>query len=419
MTEDQVHDCRRLLLDLIDLFCLDARVIQSLRRAARRIDRVAERLKTPSDLDRLALVRILHRDDHAPVPGQVDPGAEKRFVQRLVKGFCDAKTLPCGLHLRSEADLGAPDLLEGEHGHLDCDIVRLLLQPWLIPELPDRLSDDDLRGEIHDRDPCHLADVGNSPRGAGIHLDHKHFLADSNELDVDQPLHMQCFREPSRVLRDRLLHLVRDRVRGVDRDRVAGVNSCSLYVLHDPRDQDVRAVAYSVHLQLLALQVLVDEDRVILRDAVDDLHELLDLLVGQRDLHPLSAKHVRRSDKHWISQAVCDRLCLLRRVDRAARRARDLRLFEDPVKQLPVLRGVDVLRLRPEDRHTHLHQALCELDRRLSAKLHHRPVRLLDVDDVLHVLRRERLKVELVRNIKVRAHRLGIVVDDDRLVACL
>ena len=42
---------------------------------------------------------------------------------------------------------------------------------------------------------------------------------------------------------------------------------------------------------------------------------------------------------------------------------------------------------------------------------------MLDVHHVLHILRRQRLKIQLVRDIKVRAHGLRIVVDDDRLIA--
>ena len=156
---------------------------------------------------------------------------------------------------------------------------------------------------------------------------------------------------------------------------------------------------------------------MILRDAVDDFHKLLDLLIRNRNLHSLTAKHIRRSDKHWITQTVCNLFCLLCRVDCTACRARNLRLLQNLVKKFSVLCGVHVLRLCSQNWHAHLHQTLCELDCRLAAKLHHCAVRLLDVDNVLHVLRRQRLKIELVGNIKIRADCLRIIIDNDCLIS--
>ena len=189
-----------------------------------------------------------------------------------------------------------------------------------------------------------------------------------------------------------------------------------LDVLHDTRDQDICAVADRVHLQLLALQVFVHQNRVILLITVDHRHKLFDLLIGDGDLHPLSAKHIGWTHQHRIAQPVCHLFRLLGSIDRAARRPRDLSLLQNPVKKLPVLRGVHILRLCPKNRHAHLHQALRQLDGRLASKLHHRAVGLLHIDNILYILRGQRLKVELVRNVKIGTHRLRVVVDDNGLI---
>ena len=39
------------------------------------------------------------------------------------------------------------------------------------------------------------------------------------------------------------------------------------------------------------------------------------------------------------------------------------------------------------------------------------------VDDTLYIFRRQRLEVKFVRNVKIRADRLRVIVDNDRLVA--
>ena len=156
---------------------------------------------------------------------------------------------------------------------------------------------------------------------------------------------------------------------------------------------------------------------MILLVAVDHCHKLLDFLIGNGDLHSLAAKHIGRAHQHRIAKPVGHGLCLLCRVNRTACSSRNLRLLQNPVKKLPILRRVHVLRLCAKNRHAHLHQAFRQLDSRLSAKLHHRTVGLLHIDDVLHILRCQRLEIELVRNVKVCAHRLRVVVDDDGFIA--
>ena len=220
------------------------------------------------------------------------------------------------------------------------------------------------------------------------------------------------------ILRNLVLHQLSDGMGGIHGNTVPGMNSRPLDMLHDTGNQDVGAVAHRVYLHLLALQVLVHQNGMILCDAVDDGHELLDLLIGDGNLHSLTSQHVGGTHQHGIAQTVCHGLGLLGSVHRTPRRSGNPRLLQNLVEQLPVLRRVHVLRLGAQNRNTHAHQALRKLDGCLSAELHHRPLRLLDIHNGLHILRSQRLKVQLVRNIEIRAHRLRIVVDDDGLIAC-
>ena len=101
MSQDQVHDGGGFLLYLINLARFHARILECLCRAARRIDRISELLKAASDLDRLALIRILHGDDHLFELRQIDTCSEERLIQSLLKGLGDTETFARGLHLRS------------------------------------------------------------------------------------------------------------------------------------------------------------------------------------------------------------------------------------------------------------------------------------------------------------------------------
>ena len=64
-----------------------------------------------------------------------------------------------------------------------------------------------------------------------------------------------------------------------------------------------------------------------------------------------------------------------------------------------------------------LGQPARQVERRLPAELHDHALRLLGLDDVQHVLERQRLEVQPVGGVVVGADRLRVAVDHDRLVA--
>ena len=84
---------------------------------------------------------------------------------------------------------------------------------------------------------------------------------------------------------------------------------------------------------------------MILCNTVDNRHKFLNLFVGNRNLHTLSAKHVGWANQNRIAQTVCHFLSLRSRVDCAACGAGNLGLFQNLVKELPVLGSIHILRL--------------------------------------------------------------------------
>ena len=49
--------------------------------------------------------------------------------------------------------------------------------------------------------------------------------------------------------------------------------------------------------------------------------------------------------------------------------------------------------------------------------MNHCPIRLFDVHDALHILRCQRLEIQLIRNIEVGTYRLRIIIYNNRLIA--
>ena len=98
-------------------------------------------------------------------------------------------------------------------------------------------------------------------------------------------------------------------------------------------------------------------------------------------------------------------------------RSRDLAFFQDLIKELTVLGCIHILCRGTKDRHAHLHEGFGQLDRGLSAELYYCAVRLFNVDDAFHILRGQRLKIQLICDIEVGTYGLRVVVNNNGLIA--
>ena len=68
--------------------------------------------------------------------------------------------------------------------------------------------------------------------------------------------------------------------------------ACPFHVLHDARDQDVFAVCYSIDFDLLALDILVYQNRMLCRKRYGFLQISLELYIVVYDLHSTSAYYI-------------------------------------------------------------------------------------------------------------------------------
>ena len=344
---------------------------------------------------------------------------DQPLEQRLAHVLADAEHLAGRFHLRAEIAVRVGELLKREHGHLDGEVRRRAVQPRAVAERFELLPDHHAAGQIDHRHAGDLADVRDRARRARVDLDDVQLAVVDQVLDVHQPLRAQRQRELRGVLDDAAEHSVGQVVRRIDGDGIARVDAGALDVLHHAGDQHVGAVGDDVDLQLDAGHVLVHEHRVVDAAGEDARHVALDVLRPVGDGHVLAADDVARPQQHRIAERLRRRECLVERAHAHALRPPNGEPLQQRVEPRAVLGDVDALGGGAEDVDPRAVERLRQPNRRLAAERHHDAHRLFDFEDAQHVLLGQRLKVEPVGGVVVGGDGLGIVVDDDDVVAHL
>ena len=197
------------------------------------------------------------------------------------------------------------------------------------------------------------------------------------------------------------------------------MNPCPLNVLHDSGNENVFSVADCIHFYLFPLKIFVHQNRMLLRDLINDSHELFNILIIHCDLHPLSAQNIGRSHKHRIAEFPRCLLGFLRSIYGFPFWSGNFTLLQNLIKEFPVFCRIYILLRSSENRNSHLHQILRKFDRCLTSKLYHRAIRMFQFHNSAHVLGSQRFKIQFICNIKICAYRLRIIVDNDRLISFL
>ena len=197
-----------------------------------------------------------------------------------------------------------------------------------------------------------------------------------------------------------------------------------LDVLHDAADVQVLAVEEGVDVDLDGvLEEAVHQHRVVLGDlrGVGDVAGEVGLVV--HDLHAAAAEHVARADQDRVADLVGDALGLLEGDGGAVLRGDQAAGIQHALEGAAVLGQVDGLRGGAQDRHAGVGEFLRELQRGLAAELHehaeHPAGGFLRVDDLQHVLERQRLEVQAGGDVVVGGDGFRVAVDHDGLVAGL
>ena len=141
------------------------------------------------------------------------------------------------------------------------------------------------------------------------------------------------------------------------------------------------------------------------------------------DFHRPAAKHIGGANHHRIADPTRDGPGLVDRTGSAVFRLAQAELLQEPLKPPAILGQVDRIGRGAEDRDPFALQRRGELQRGLPAELHDHAEQaaaaLFDMDDLDHVLGRQRLEIEPVRRIVIGRYGLRIAIDHDRFEAGL
>ena len=198
---------------------------------------------------------------------------------------------------------------------------------------------------------------------------------------------MQAFRQFRCVVFDLINNGIAQMLCRIDGNTITAVDTGSLNMFHDARNQDIFAVADTIHFDFLTHQILIDQDRMFLNCLIDNIHKFDNIAVINCNLHTLSAKNIGRTDQYRVTQMVGCLQCFFCCEYCCACRSRDLTLLKDFIKQLSVFSCIYILCLCTVNRHTHLHDGLCQFNGCLAAELNNRTVRMLQTNDILHIFR--------------------------------
>ncbi len=172
-------------------------------------------------------------------------------------------------------------------------------------------------------------------------------------LYIHKTYYMERLRELFGVVYNYLFDMVCEILTRINGDAVAAVDTRALYVLHNAWDNEILAVTDSVDLNLRTHHILIDKHGVFKLRRGDYLHILVNVAVAVRDYHILPTENVTRTEQNGITQLVRDFERLLCCEYCFSLGARNSALFQQLVKQLSVLRRVDIRRLCAKYAHSH------------------------------------------------------------------
>ncbi len=412
------------------------------------IDAEAKRLRDLQDAvgrgrakrfaDDVLVVALAESLQHVVVEaGQTDLHRAQRLLQAFVEGAPDRHDFADRFHGGREYRRRAGKLLEREARNFRHHVIDRRLEGRgrrafgdVVVEFVQRVAHRQFRGDLRDGEARRFRGERRGPRHARIHLDNDKLAVRwiDRELNVRTArLHADLPQDGDRSVAHDLELAVRQRQRRRDRDAVARVNAHRIDVL-DGADDDavVLRVADNLHLILFpAEHRFLDQDLAGRRSFEPALGDVQVFFAVVRDAAAGSAKREGRPDDRGQLHIIEGGLHLRKIVgEHGARRGQPdfpHRLAEEQA----ILGLVDGLGLRPD----HLHLEAVErpvarqpersIERGLSAhggqKRHPlaRVLPLLALDHLGDHVRRDRLDIGGVRQIRVRHDRGGIRIDED------
>ncbi len=353
-----------------------------------------------------------------------------RLLQRLGERPADPHDLADGLHPRAELGKRARQLLESPAGDLRDHIVDHRLERRgrgardVVDDLIQPVADGEPRRDLRDGEPRRLRREGGRSRHTRVHLDHQlparpriHGELDIGAARLDA--HAPDARE--RRVPHLLVLDIGQRLRRRHRDRVPGVDPHRIDVLDRADDHAiVRVVSHDLELEFLPTgDRLLDEDLGDGAGGQSLARQPDQRLPVRRDARAGPAEDEARPDHDRIADGVGDGEGFVQRVSEARTGHLEADLLHRVLEALPVLRGLDRLRVRTDHLDTgrfedagpgELHG---QVERRLPTQCRQERVRAFPLDDRAHDVHGQRLDVRPVRHGRIGHDRGRVRVHQD------
>ena len=389
------------------------------RRSFRRSNLKAQLAESLCQLLQLLFVLICNSEEDAAVLRHVHACARNRLVECSCVVIVNSHDLACRFHLRSEGNIDILHFGKGKYGSFDGNIRFGRHKTGEVAHLLQRVPHGCTRRQIDHLHIRNLAQKRNGATRTRIDLDDIDLIVDHDVLDVEQSLDMKIQCQSLRIVDDGVKNTCGKRLRRINGDTVTRMDAGALDMLHDARDDNRHAVAYTVNFDFRALHIAIDEHGMIGRDLDRTVQVVAQLLFLVDDLHRPAAEDIGRSHHDGIADGSGAFDSRFHIGDADSLGARNVRLAQHFFEALSILRTIDVVYGSSKDMHARLLERCSEIDGRLPAELHDDAFRLLLVDDVQNVFCSQRFKIQAIRDVKVRTDRLRIVVDDDGFIAHL
>ena len=383
--------------------------------AGRAVQREAELVERAHGRQELLLLAVRADTQEHIVRRHAHAAREERAQVRLVLVAPEARDLARRRHLDAQDRVGAAKARKRELRHLDADIVARHVDRGVR-----------LQVQAHHRTRRHLDRVdardlrheGERARGAHIALDHLDLVVLRDKLDVARARHVERRHNHARGMLDAAHRRGLKVLRRHNERRIARVDAGILDVLRNVVHDQLAVLRDGVHLNLLrALEVLGDHDRVLAVHGRRLRQVAAEVLGRVDDVHRRATEHVRRAHQHRVAEARTRAVGVLERRELLPHRLVDAEAVEHARELVAVLGIVDHLGRRAE----HLDALAVQRQRNvvwhLAAHRDNHARALFHLVNVQHSLERDVFKVQAVRLVIVRRHRLGVVVDHDRLEA--
>ena len=191
-----------------------------------------------------------------------------------------------------------------------------------------------------------------------------------------------------------------------------------LDMFHDAADQDVFTIRNGIDIDLDGIiQKTVEQYRRVIRNLHGLAHVACQVILRVHDFHGTSTEHIGRTHHQRITDFIRQCKGLFGIGCNLVGRLQQPQFLHHLLEALTVFRVIDRICRGADNGGTIRFQTTCQFQRRLSAILDDHALRLLDMDDLKHILQGQGFEIQAVGGIVIRRDRLRVAVDHDGLEA--